>query len=54
MFRKLPKHFLDLTNREGFAGLGMWSVRVVQSEQHMIYRLMAGGGQGGPSKHGRN
>ena len=25
------------------------SVLVVQSEQHMIYRLMAGRGQGGPS-----
>ena len=25
------------------------SVLVVQSEQHVIYRLMAGGGQGGPS-----
>ena len=32
----------------------MWRVRVVQSEQHMICRLTAGGGQGGPSKHGRN
>ena len=40
--------------REGLAGLGMWSVRVVQSEQHMICRLTASGGQGGPSKHGRN
>ena len=40
--------------REGFAGLGMWRVRVVQSEQHMICRLTASGGQGGPSKHGRN
>ena len=35
--------------REGFAGLGTWSVLVVQSEQHVIYRLMAGGGQRGPS-----
>ena len=26
----------------------------MQSEQHMIYRLTASGGQGGPSKHGRN
>ena len=26
---------------------GMWSVQVVQSEQHEIYRLMAGGGGGG-------
>ena len=40
--------------RKDFAGLGMWSVLVVQSEQHVIYRLMAGGGQGGPSLHGRN
>ena len=40
--------------REGFAGLGMWRVPVVQSEQHMICRLTASGGQGGPSKHGRN
>ena len=28
-----------------FAGLGMWSILVVQSEQHVIYRLMAGGGR---------
>ena len=45
---------LILREREGFPGLGMWSVRVVQSEQHMICRLTARGGQGGPSKHGRN
>ena len=45
---------LILREREGFAGLGMWSVLVVQAEQHVIYRLKAGGGQGGPSKHGRN
>ena len=31
------------------AGLGMLNVLVVQSEQHVIYRLMAGEGQGGPS-----
>ena len=24
----------------------------MQSEQHVVYRLMAGGGQGGPSLHG--
>ena len=24
--------------------LGMWSILLVQSEQHVIYRLMAGGG----------
>ena len=35
--------------REGFPGLGMLSVLVVQSEQHVIYRLMAGEGQGGPN-----
>ena len=35
---------LILREREGFTGLGMWSVLVVQSEQHVIYRLMAGGG----------
>ena len=40
--------------REGFAGLGMCKILVVQSEQYVIYRLMAGGGQGGPSYHGRN
>ena len=33
--------------REGFAGLGTWSVLVVQSELHVIYRLMGGGGGGG-------
>ena len=27
------------------SGFGMWSVPVVQSEQHVIYRLMAGGGR---------
>ena len=35
--------------REGFTGLGMWSILVVQSEQHVIYRLKAGGGQECPS-----
>ena len=40
---------LILREREDFTVLGMWSVLVVQSEQHVIYRLMAGGGQGGPS-----
>ena len=38
---------LILREREGFAALGVWSVLLVQSEQHVIYRLMAGGGQGG-------
>ena len=56
LLAKLQLEDLDLIlrEREGFAGLGMWSVRVVQSEQHMICRLTASGGQGGPSKHGRN
>ena len=40
---------LILREREGFAGLGMWRVLVVQSEQHVIFILMAGRGQGGPS-----
>ena len=34
--------------REGFTDLGMWSVLVVQSEQHVIYRLMSGRGAGRP------
>ena len=38
---------LGLNLREDFAGLGIWSILVVQSEQHVIYRLMAGGGRGG-------
>ena len=55
LLAKLQLEDLDLIlEREGFAGLGMWRVRVVQSEQHMICRLTASGGQGGPSKHGRN
>ena len=29
---------LVLRERGGFAGLGMWRVQVVQSEQHMICR----------------
>ena len=36
---------LDLILRESFAGLGMWTVLVVQSEQHVTNRLMAGGGR---------
>ena len=54
LLAKLQLEDLDLILREGFAGLGMWSVLVVQSEQHVIYRLKAGGGQGSPCKHGRN
>ena len=43
---KLKLEDLDLILRErSFAGLGMWRVLVVQSEQHVIYRLMASGGR---------
>ena len=49
LLAKLEHLNLILREREGLAGLGMWSVQVVQSEQHVIYRLMAGRGQGGPS-----
>ena len=34
---------MSFLEREVFPGLDMWSVLVVQSEQHVIYRLMAGG-----------
>ena len=48
LLAKLELEDLDLILREGFAGLGMWSVLVVQSEQHVIYRFMCGGlGAGG-------
>ena len=52
---------LDLILREKACWFGR--IIVVQSEQHVIYRLRAGGGgggsgggggQGGRSKHGRN
>ena len=36
---------LILREREGFAGLGMLSILLVQSEQNVINRLIAGGGQ---------
>ena len=51
LLAKLELEYLNLILREkeGFAGLGIWSVLVVQSEQHVIFRLRAGGGQGGPS-----
>ena len=55
LLAKLELEDLDLILRDRrHASLGMRSVLVVQSEQHVIYRLMAGGGQGGPSLHGRN
>ena len=44
LLAKLQLEDLDLILREK-AGLGMWSVTVVQSEQHVIYRLKAGGGR---------
>ena len=44
LLAKLELEDLNLFEREGFAGLGMWSILVVQSEQHVIYRLMVGGG----------
>ena len=36
--------FFFTMEKEGFAGLGMCSILVVQSEKHVIYRLRAGGG----------
>ena len=39
---------------EGVAGLDIWSILVVQSEQHVIYSLMEGVGQRSPSLCGRN
>ena len=39
--------------REGFAGLGMLSRLVVQSDQHVIYRLKAGGGGGGGGREAK-
>ena len=55
LLAKLQLEDLNLILREKrLRCLGMWPVRVVQSEQHMICRLTASGGQGGPSKHGRN
>ena len=47
LLAKLELEDLELILRE--RRLRWWSVLVVQSEQHVIYRLMAGGGQGGPS-----
>ena len=46
LLAKLELEDQDLILREDFTGLGMWRVLVVQSEQHVIYRLMAGGGTG--------
>ena len=54
LLAKLEGLRLILLGREGFAGSDMWGVLVVWSEQHMVCRLMAGGGQGGPRCHVRN
>ena len=50
LLAKLELEDLDLIlrERENFAGLGKWSFLVVQSEQHVIYILMAAGGAGRP------
>ena len=53
LLAKLQLEDLDLILREGFAGLGMWRVRVVQSEQHDM-QIDCKQGQGGPRKRGRN
>ena len=45
LLAKLELKDLHLILREGFTGLDMWRVLVVQSEQHVIYRLKAGGGR---------
>ena len=45
LLAELELEDLTLILREGFAGLGMWSVLVVQSEQCVIYSLMTGGGR---------
>ena len=55
LLAKLQLVDLDLILRERRL---RWFGHVARSsgkiEQHMICRLMASGGQGGPSKHGRN
>ena len=46
LLAKLEREDLGLISRERrLAGLGMWSVLVAQSEQHVIYTLMADGGR---------
>ena len=55
LLAKLQLEDLNLILRERrLRWFGHNRVRVVQSEQHMICRLTASRGQGGPSKHGRN
>ena len=46
LLAKLELEDLNLILRERrFRWLGMWSILVVQSELHVIYRLRAGGGK---------
>ena len=45
MFLTAVRHEVNNLVSSSFAGLGMWRVRVVQSEQHMICRLTASGGR---------
>ena len=50
LLAKLELEDLELILRERrLHWFGHWSILVVQSEQHVIYRLMGGGGQGSPS-----
>ena len=44
LLAKLELEEFDLNLRESFAVLDKLSILVVQSEQHLIIRLMAGGG----------
>ena len=46
---KLELEDLNLILRERLRWFGHVGFLVVQSEHYVIYRLMAGGGQGGPS-----
>ena len=55
LLAKLEIKDLDLILRERrLPWFGHVEYSSVQSEQHVIYRLRAGVGQGGPSQHGRN
>ena len=55
LLAKLQLEDLDLILRERrLRWFGHMERSSVQSEQHMICRLTASGGQGGPSKHGIN
>ena len=45
LLAKLEDLDLILRDREGFSGFGTWGALMVQSEQHVIHRLMAGRGR---------